>query len=825
MMTNPRRQVSQLYQPTVSTSEIELVDQEHRLPPNLTGSEAVDWRDVNWLGQRIIDLETEFGLTSGDPTERYRYKQGDDAPSWDRGDWLNVRDFSGVVGDGINDDTAGIAAAFTEADASSRPVFFPPGTYKTHPIDYRMQSFFGVSTNQCTLLGYPGEDIIVVNPTIGQFYRGGGTIHDITFKVDDSVDASAAYPNRNGVGNAAYANDYNDKSAIAPPSAIDWQYYNIQFIATSTTVGGRNNSCGIYTQSNHFTQFRANGWRFAYLRYGWKDSYPNLNYAPGQSGFSRDHSQVDFLHFLRCGYQWTVHGWGIGEVSNVMFHGGPSIVDLDCSWNYMHLSAWEMVGNSATQNFFTNPGNYKNTYEAVSISSNTGVIWNENDSYFSGNINAPAIPLPWLRINGHRNRFQLTAIGDPTVGGVYGYNFVQDLGINNEVVGTERFGPKYTFIHTQDAMTPDGRRHRQRDVGLPMLGHLNPMPISASDLLINPRELRLTSGSVPTSWDYVPDPDADFGLCFRRVPTNGQIVLDNNNLNGLDGFKVGYFLPASRLQVSVKCKLATAGTLTWSMEAPVGTARGAIITPPVGTTYTTITWNVDLTGVAAGTTCRLSSGVPSGGGVGPIDVAWILFRPWAKDWFVEGSVVSGAVVSKTGAYTVTGNDDLITVDATAGAVTISLMPGASTTKGQVFTVKKMDSSVNAVTVTRVTNGTIDGVNSILLRDQWDSVTLRADGTNFSIVSRVGAELRGTATLDFPSIATNACAELTMTVTGAAVGDLVWLGPPAALDVGLLSMGFVSAANTVKVRVCNQTAAAIDPVSATWNAMVAKVAVG
>jgi hypothetical protein len=78
---------------------------------------------------------------------------------------------------------------------------------------------------------------------------------------------------------------------------------------------------------------------------------------------------------------------------------------------------------------------------------------------------------------------------------------------------------------------------------------------------------------------------------------------------------------------------------------------------------------------------------------------------------------------------------------------------------------------------------------------------------------------GSATLDFPSIAADDEDELTITVTGATVGSAVVLGPPSGIEAGLVWCGYVSALNTVTVRVRNTTAGAIDPASATWKAAV------
>lgn len=84
-----------------------------------------------------------------------------------------------------------------------------------------------------------------------------------------------------------------------------------------------------------------------------------------------------------------------------------------------------------------------------------------------------------------------------------------------------------------------------------------------------------------------------------------------------------------------------------------------------------------------------------------------------------------------------------------------------------------------------------------------------------------APLRGSASLNFPSIAAGATAELTITVTGAATGDAVALAPPATLEAGVVGFGRVSSANTVTVRLANVTSGAVDPAAATWGVTVLK----
>lgn len=79
-----------------------------------------------------------------------------------------------------------------------------------------------------------------------------------------------------------------------------------------------------------------------------------------------------------------------------------------------------------------------------------------------------------------------------------------------------------------------------------------------------------------------------------------------------------------------------------------------------------------------------------------------------------------------------------------------------------------------------------------------------------------------ASLNFPSIAAAGHQDLTIAVTGAAVGDYVALALPAAPTAGLIYQAWVSATNTVTVRATNITADAIDPGAITVGVVVIQV---
>jgi hypothetical protein len=81
-------------------------------------------------------------------------------------------------------------------------------------------------------------------------------------------------------------------------------------------------------------------------------------------------------------------------------------------------------------------------------------------------------------------------------------------------------------------------------------------------------------------------------------------------------------------------------------------------------------------------------------------------------------------------------------------------------------------------------------------------------------------LKATATLDFPSTTSTTVADLTITVTGAAVGDPVYVGIPNGSVTATASfIGWVSATNTVTVRFSPK--ATEDPASGSFKVVVSK----
>lgn len=90
------------------------------------------------------------------------------------------------------------------------------------------------------------------------------------------------------------------------------------------------------------------------------------------------------------------------------------------------------------------------------------------------------------------------------------------------------------------------------------------------------------------------------------------------------------------------------------------------------------------------------------------------------------------VLAKTAAYTATQFDEVITGDATSAAFTVTL-PTAVGFNGRRFTIKKKDSTANAVTVGTTSSQTIDGATTYALSTQYQTITVVSDNANWLII--------------------------------------------------------------------------------------------
>lgn len=126
-------------------------------------------------------------------------------------------------------------------------------------------------------------------------------------------------------------------------------------------------------------------------------------------------------------------------------------------------------------------------------------------------------------------------------------------------------------------------------------------------------------------------------------------------------------------------------------------------------------------------------------------------------------------------------DDLILVDATSGAVTMTLETAVGC-DGRRHTIKKSDASGNAVTVACTGGQTIDGAATVALASQYDTLSVMSNGTNWEAFSEYTATSgggggttinSGSATLDFGAFPGSSEASVAVAAATVGAGTRAW----------------------------------------------------
>lgn len=100
---------------------------------------------------------------------------------------------------------------------------------------------------------------------------------------------------------------------------------------------------------------------------------------------------------------------------------------------------------------------------------------------------------------------------------------------------------------------------------------------------------------------------------------------------------------------------------------------------------------------------------------------WLYFAPDAA---------SATTITSSTALTYT--QSLVFVDATLGSVTLTI-PSASGNSGKQFNIKKIDASINTIILDPIGSETIDGDTTLTVLNQYDSVTIASNGSNWFII--------------------------------------------------------------------------------------------
>ena len=100
------------------------------------------------------------------------------------------------------------------------------------------------------------------------------------------------------------------------------------------------------------------------------------------------------------------------------------------------------------------------------------------------------------------------------------------------------------------------------------------------------------------------------------------------------------------------------------------------------------------------------------------------------------------IATKIVSYTLTTTDFTILGNASGGAITLTL-PTAVGANGQIYTLKKTDSSANVVTIATTSAQTIDGLSTYSLAYQYQGIQVQSNNSNWVIIDVIPAR-NGTA---------------------------------------------------------------------------------
>lgn len=191
--------------------------------------------------------------------------------------------------------------------------------------------------------------------------------------------------------------------------------------------------------------------------------------------------------------------------------------------------------------------------------------------------------------------------------------------------------------------------------------------------------------------------------------TNGQVLVSN----GSSGFGTPFSLGAN-----VQTFLTT----------PTSANLAAAVTDETGTGALVFGTSPSVSGLT------LTGTLTAGGGVGTS--GQVLQSTGSGIQWATPAAIPMTVLSKSANYTVStadGADQLILVDASGGARTITLYTAVGNT-GKKITFIKTDASANNVTVQAASGETISGSAAVGLDIQYYPTAIASDGTNWFIIS-------------------------------------------------------------------------------------------
>lgn len=649
---------------------------------------------------------------------------------------VSVKDF-GALGNGSTNDTAAIQAAFDYAYASNTQVsvYFPAGTYKTHRIVYRGESFHGDSPNSSVVKGFPGEDVFATNDPADVTTQAAlqyTTIYDIQILLDASINTAGLFPNRVAganttagfswqIGNCAFA--FPNRDGSKNPGFIG-NHMLMSRLKIETTNGPNqtNGTCGIFSNIP-FNDSTFNEIQIRQTQFG-------LVNAPGTSNINL--FAPDANHFEKLGlytlYPFIWYGGGHTTLTNVQMYAatvgatGPFIINPPAATGpYTGTfqpppAGWEWNGvytenASSTTGCVMQVDGVGHTFIGGSFKQDAGnacyIQWNASYSRCIsmglGNITAtPAV----LIVTGNSNLFEIqTQQGFPVPP-------VQTTGTTGNritVTGSAVNGGFRPLSASPSHPQPLGVK-----TGDFAISGMAPTPFNNADDLV------LTVEDFPSSMSggILDDATAPYTGTYMRVANGAGAFQINRADNFINGLTIGSRFPATTCTVYI-CSRVPAGAA--SQVIVVTDSTGANMgsgTINMNSGWAIQGFNVDFTSAVSWVQITANNNSLSSAE----DVAWIAIVPLAKQITVQGNATAIHFISSSarptivpGSATGTGATANIATGSTDHAGNIAVTVGTSPGTGQtlVVTFAATFPSPGAFVTITPTNGAALGVGFIV----------------------------------------------------------------------------------------------------------------
>jgi len=370
-------------------------------------------------------------------------------------------------------------------------------------------------------------------------------------------------------------------------------------------------------------------------------------------------------------------------------------------------------GNASTVGTFTVNGQGQltaaaNTAISIPASAINTAIPNSGLANSSITINGTAISL------GGSGTVTASTVGTLTLGtGLTGTSFNGSTNVTTNLANTTVVAGSYGNASTVGNFTVDAQ------------GRLT----SASNTAIA-IAVAAVSGAVPNTVNVIAGTGLTGGGALTgnvtltvAANTTQQLVTVQNNGTAVGTRQVHNFIPGTNI------------TITSADDAANGRANVTISTSGLGTMATQ---NANAVVITGGTINGVSLTLDSINNT-------VIGNTTASTAVFTTMTTSGAyftISTKSSAYTLTTTDFTILANASTAAFTLTL-PTAVNASGQVYVIKKTDSSANAVTISTTLSQTIDNLSSYSLGYQYQGVVLQSNNSNWSIIGAIPAR-NGTA---------------------------------------------------------------------------------